>query len=210
MGGVPSFLCNVRCRAARQLLLLRRAHSLEVGTTHASDFQMSRLYCAGEEQSEGRQLGQCVWVVRTVLHQNLPQATKGARGTVDVHTVPLYAASPPPPALHSPAAPRTSAMVRSEEKKPEPAVDMMDMRVHLAWSRYTASTRSCRGTRKSQGRGSAQVGLQGEAQQEAQASYSGRGAHAVQDMQQGGSPPGGILPTSCLRVLHLSRTWVVM
>ena len=36
-----------------------------------------------------------------------------------------------------------SSMVLSEEKKPLPAVDMMDMRVHLALSLYVSSTRSC-------------------------------------------------------------------
>ena len=36
-----------------------------------------------------------------------------------------------------------SMMVRSEEKKPLPAVDMMDMRVHLALSLYVSSMRSC-------------------------------------------------------------------
>ncbi len=36
-----------------------------------------------------------------------------------------------------------SAMVRSEEKKPLPAVDMMDISVHRAWSWYVASTRAC-------------------------------------------------------------------
>ena len=36
-----------------------------------------------------------------------------------------------------------SAMVRSEEKNPLPAVDMMDISVHLAWSRYVSSTRAC-------------------------------------------------------------------
>ena len=36
-----------------------------------------------------------------------------------------------------------SSMVRSEEKKPLPAVDMMDMRVHLALFLYVSSTRSC-------------------------------------------------------------------
>ena len=34
-------------------------------------------------------------------------------------------------------------MVLSEEKKPLPAVDMMDMRVHLALSLYVSSIRSC-------------------------------------------------------------------
>lgn len=36
-----------------------------------------------------------------------------------------------------------SSIVRSDEKKPLPAVDMMDMRVHLALSLYVSSTRSC-------------------------------------------------------------------
>ncbi len=36
-----------------------------------------------------------------------------------------------------------SAMVRSEEKKPLPAVDMMDISVHRVWSWYVASTRAC-------------------------------------------------------------------
>ena len=36
-----------------------------------------------------------------------------------------------------------SMMVRSEEKKPLPAVDMIDMRVHLALSLYVSSIRSC-------------------------------------------------------------------
>lgn len=36
-----------------------------------------------------------------------------------------------------------SMIVRSEEKKPLPAVDMMDMRVHLALSLYVSSIRSC-------------------------------------------------------------------
>jgi hypothetical protein len=37
----------------------------------------------------------------------------------------------------------TSAIVRSEEKNPAPAVDMIDIRVQCAGSLYTASTRSC-------------------------------------------------------------------
>lgn len=36
----------------------------------------------------------------------------------------------------------TSAMVRSEEKNPAPAVDMIDIWVQCAGSLYTASTRS--------------------------------------------------------------------
>ena len=36
-----------------------------------------------------------------------------------------------------------SMMVLSEEKNPLPAVDMMDMRVHLALSLYVSSTLSC-------------------------------------------------------------------
>ena len=38
-----------------------------------------------------------------------------------------------------------SLIVLSDEKKPLPAVDMMDMRVHLALSLYVSSTRSCTG-----------------------------------------------------------------
>lgn len=34
-------------------------------------------------------------------------------------------------------------MVRSEEKKEDPPVDMMLMRVHLAWSLYVSSTLAC-------------------------------------------------------------------
>lgn len=53
MGGLPSFLVRRAAFELHAAVLRCGPHSLEVGTTHASDFQMSLLYCGAAAEGGG-------------------------------------------------------------------------------------------------------------------------------------------------------------